>query len=172
MEFFLDLNIFFKIIIFLLVTLVLFRLCYFFEGFSTFKFPTLLGIFVFLLIAVIMFFGALIQTHFVIRIKENYALAEGKITYYHSGRGRGQTGKVEFNYVADDELISNSFTENSFVEIPETKPDTTISYLVIYEDSLPENSYLLFNYPIKDSDDMLEYEELFKKGIPEDVFVN
>ncbi|MHC0441166.1 hypothetical protein [Flavobacterium sp. 3-210] len=172
MEFFLDLNIYFKIIIVLLITILLFRLCYFFEGFSTFEFPGLLGIFVSLFIAVSLFFLALIQTHFVVKIKENYALAEGKITYYHSGKGRRQTGKVAFDYVVNEELISNSVTENDFVEIPETKPDTTLSYLIIYQQNFPKNSFLLFNYPITNSTDIIEYRELFKKGIPDDVFTN
>lgn len=172
MEFFLELNMYFKIIILLLITLILFRLCYFFEGFSTFKFPNLLGIFIVLFVAVIMFFVALVQTHFVMKIKEDYGLAAGKVTYFKSGKGRRQTAQVDFNYTVNGELISNTVTENSFVEIPDTKPDTTLSYLVIYEKNWPENSYLLFNYPIIESGDILEYEELFKRGIPDDVFVN
>ena len=172
MEFFLEINMYFKIIILLLITLILFRLCYFFEGFSTFTFPNLLGIFIVLFLAVILFFGALVETHFVMKIKEDYGLAAGKITYYKSGRGRGQTAQVNFNYTINDELIYNTVTENEFVEIPDTKPDTTLSYLVIYEKNWPENSYLLFKYPIIEPDDILEYQELFKKGIPDDVFVN
>lgn len=172
MEFFLGLNIYFEIIIILLITIVLFRLCYFFKGFSSFEFAGLLGIFVSLFVAVSLFFLALIQTHFVVKIKENYALAEGKIIYYHSGKGRRQTGKVDFKYVVNEELISNSVIENDFVEIPEIKPDTTLNYLIIYEENFPENSFLLFNYPITNSTDMIEYKELFKKGIPDDVFTN
>ncbi|WP_428229851.1 hypothetical protein [Flavobacterium sp.] len=172
MDFFLDLGTILKVIIVLLIAVLIFRLCYFFEGFSTINFPNLVGIFIFLLIAVYMFFNAVIETHYVMKIKDNYALTEGKITYYKSGRGRRSTGKVEFEYMVNNEIISNSVIENYFVEIPETKPDTTSSYLVIYEEGLPGNSYLLFNYPIKDADDLREYEELFKKGIPEDVFMN
>jgi hypothetical protein len=172
MDFFLDLGNILKIIIILLTTVFIFRLCYFFKGFSTINFPNLVGIFVFLLIAVCMLFNAVIETRYVMKIQDNYALAEGKITYYKSGRGKGSTAEVEFDYTVNNELISNRVNENYFVEIPETKPDTTLSYLVIYEEDMPRNSYLLFNYPIKDADDLLEYEELFKKGIPEDVFVN
>ena len=106
------------------------------------------------------------------KIKEDYGLAAGKITYHKSGRGRGQTAQVDFNYTVNDELVYNSVTENDFVEIPDTKPDTTLSYLVIYEKNWPENSYLLFNYPIIEPRDIVEYKELFKKGIPDDVFVN
>jgi hypothetical protein len=172
MEFFLSLSGFVQIFIELLVTILIFRLCYFFKYFSKFSFPNLLGIFVFSFIGVLMLFNALIGTHYVIKIKEDYALAEGKITYYKSGRGRRQTAKVVFDYIVNDELISNSVIENDFVEIPEVKPDTTLSYLVIYEENLPENSYILFNYPITESKDILDYKELFKKGIPDDVFVN
>lgn len=56
MEFFLGLNIYFEIIIILLITIVLFRLCYFFKGFSSFEFAGLLGIFVSLFVAVSLFF--------------------------------------------------------------------------------------------------------------------
>jgi energy-coupling factor transporter transmembrane protein EcfT len=172
MEFLFTMNPFFYALIVIFVTILLFRLCYFFENFSTFKISNLLAIFALLFIGVFLFFKALKETYFVIKIKENYGLTQGKITYYKSGRGRKVKGQVDYDYVVNNILISNVVEENDFVDIPDKKPDTTINYLIIYEQKRPQNSFLLFNYPVVESDDILEYQELFKKGIPDDVFVN
>jgi hypothetical protein len=157
--------------IILLITILLFRLCYFFEDFSKFESKSLVGIFIFLFLIIAFFFTIAIQIYDVKKIKDNYALSEGKVTFYHTGRGKSD-GEVRYDFKVNEEWISNAYFENHYIEIPDEKPDTTISYLVIYEKSSPQNGFLLFNYPITDKDDLLEYEELFKKGIPDDVFYN
>lgn len=45
-------------------------------------------------------------------------------------------------------------------------------YLVIYEKDNPENSFMLFNYPIKNNSQFEEYKKLFEKGIPNNAFRN
>lgn len=157
--------------IILLITILLFRLCYFFEYFSKFEFKSLVGIFVFLFLIIAFFFSVATQIYFVKRIKDNYALSEGKVTFYHTGRGKSE-GKVQYDFKLNGEWVSNTYKENHYVEIPDEKPNTNISYLVIYEEDSPQNGYILFNYPITDEDDLLEYEELFKNGIPDNVFNN
>ncbi|MEN2400630.1 hypothetical protein GKZ90_0012635 [Flavobacterium sp. MC2016-06] len=109
--------------------------------------------------------------YYVKRIKNDYVLTEGKVTFYKTGRGKSR-GEVDYDFRLNNKWASNINYEGYFVQIPDEKPDTTINYLVIYEKNLPQNSFLLFNYPIKEKDDLLEYEELFKKGIPNNVFYN
>ncbi|RKR11365.1 hypothetical protein C8C83_3090 [Flavobacterium sp. 90] len=170
MEFFFNLNIIYKALLLILFTILLFRLCYFFEGFSTFKFFDLVTIFVLLFLLNFIVFKTLNGIYYTAGIKEDYSLTKGEITYYKSGKGRKNRGQVNYDYIVNNELISTAVDENDYVEIPDKKPDTTISYLIIYNKKTPQNSYLLFNYPIREKEDILEYQELFKNGIPDNVF--
>ncbi|KFF02438.1 hypothetical protein [Flavobacterium reichenbachii] len=169
MNFLFNLNPIINLLIIIVVTLLLFRLCYFFEGFSKFPISNLAAILSLMFIAVYMSLKTLYGIYHFKRLKEDYGLTEGKIMYYKSGRGKA-LGEVEFEYLIKDELISNNVSENDFVEIPDIKPDTIIRYLVIYEQRSPQNSFLLFNYPINDNGAMKQYQRLFSKAIPKDVF--
>lgn len=171
METFLELHFIYKLFIGLIITALLFRLCYFFEYFAKFEFKSLVGIFGFLFLIVLFFFSISKQMYYVKRIKQNYVLTEGKVTFYRTGRGKSD-GEVDYDFKIRDEWFSNVNYENQFVEIPDEKPDTTISYLVIYEKDLPQNGFILFNYPLKEKGDLLQYRELFKNGMPKDVFYN
>jgi len=170
MEFFFNLNIIYKALLVIFFTILLFRLCYFFEGFSKSKFSDLLTVFALIFIATTMIFKTLSRIYYTAGIKEDYSLTKGTITYYKSGMGRKTIGQVNYDYIVNNELISTVVDENDYVEIPDKKPDTTISYLIIYNKKIPQNSYLLFNYPIREKKDIQEYQELFKNGIPDNVF--
>jgi hypothetical protein len=169
MEFFLSLSSVFRIIIELLIAILLFRLCFFLRYFSKFESTSLISIFVLMFGMVVCFFNLFVERHCVMQLKENYALAEGEITYYETGRGKSK-GQIEYNYMVDEKMILDTLYENSFVKIPDEKPDTTLKYLVIYHEDSPQNSFILCDYPIIGNLDKIRYEKLFEKEIPIDVF--
>lgn len=101
---------------------------------------------------------------------ENY-IVTNKVSVPTTG-AHAQGNNVKFSYSVGDKVFMKSYSEPGRVEIPDIKPDLSIGYLVIYEKSNPENSFILLNYPVKDDAKMKEYEELFRKGIPDNVFRN
>ncbi|WP_264553783.1 hypothetical protein [Flavobacterium sp. N2038] len=170
MNFLFNLNPVTNLLIITIVTVLLFRLCYFLDGFSKFPISNLIAIFALMFIAVFMSLKTLSEVYHFRKLKEGYSLTEGKITYFKPDRGRKKKGEVNYEYMVRNELILNNVTGNDFVKFPKIKLDTTITYLVIYEQKSPENSFLLFNYPIKKNEDMQNYQKLFAKEIPKDAF--
>lgn len=59
---------------------------------------------------------------------------------------------------------------NIHIDIPSTKPDLEIEYLVLYQKNKPQNSAILINYPVRNTDDFEKYKLLFKNNIPKNVF--
>lgn len=114
------------------------------------------------------------------KIVNNYSVTKGFVESYiitnkvsvPTTGAHAQGNNVKFSYSIGDNIFMKSYSEPGRVEIPDIKPDLSIGYLVIYEKSNPENSFILLNYPVKDDAKMKEYEELFQKGIPDNVFRN
>lgn len=114
------------------------------------------------------------------KLVNNYFVTHGYIeNYYVTNKVdlptlgvRSQGNSVEYSYFVDKKFYIKKYTEPGRVEVPNIKPDLTINYLVIYEVGNPENSYILLNYPIKNQIQLKEYEEIFKKAIPDDAFRN
>ncbi|WP_139259502.1 hypothetical protein [Flavobacterium xanthum] len=108
-------------------------------------------------------------------LNNNYSLTSGKIEKYFVANKislRGGTGLNDKKYVyyVDEARFENSYDENIYIDVPNKKPNLNIDYLIIYEKGNPKNSYILLNYPIKNSDDFSKYIELFKYKLPNDVF--
>ena len=106
------------------------------------------------------------------KVKNNYSLTTGKLTRY-SFPSKGRTASppsIEYNYIVNDRFYQNSYQENYLIEIPDYKPNTDVEYLVIYEKSNIENSFLLFNYPIMNSSDFENFKKQLEKGIPSNTF--
>jgi hypothetical protein len=72
---------------------------------------------------------------------------------------------VEFSYRLDSTLIVNHYSENSFY-IPEAGVRVKEKYMVALDKNSPHNSFILFNYPIKDSTDFKRYLKGFKFNPP------
>lgn len=108
-------------------------------------------------------------------LSANYSLSKGKITNYFISNKfslRGGTGSNDVKYVflANNEEFENKYSESSYIDIPDLKPDLNIEYLVLYQKNNPKNSFILLNYPIKSKDDFNKYVAIFTEGIPKDVF--
>lgn len=125
-------------------------------------------------------FGTFIVIYFLIErdinyrtICSNYSVAKGKISNYFVTNRKGHNGSfnsIKYNYIVKNDTLTGNYSENRYVEIPDEKPDIKIDYLVIYENGNFENSFILLNYPIKDSADFIKYQKQFKDKIPENVF--
>lgn len=109
----------------------------------------------------------------------NFSLTEGKINQYFVPNLKGglpsrgissSTNSIKYNYYVNKKCFKNGYDFNNYVEIPDEIPDLNITYLVIYEKTDPENSFIFLNYPIKNSDDLEKYKKLFQNKIPKDAF--
>ncbi|MEN2412897.1 hypothetical protein AAYQ19_03775 [Flavobacterium sp. D4] len=107
----------------------------------------------------------------VIALRNNFSLTSGSIEEYFIPKltGRGSHKNIKYIFKVNDDFVENQYKENYYVDIPEDKPDLDILYLVIFEKTNPKNSFILLNYPIKTSDDLDRYRELFAKKIPDDA---
>ncbi len=110
------------------------------------------------------------------QIQTNYSLTKGKVLKYIVANMKGYKGNpgnsIKYTYVINNVNFENGYYENIFVEIPDDKPDLKNEFLVIYENGNFKNSFILLNYPIKDSTNFINYQKLFKDKIPENVFKN
>lgn len=131
------------------------------------------------LILILLFFGFIYIIYYgieedknVILLKNNYSLTTGNIEEYFVPklRGRGSNTSIKYIYHVNNKYIKNSYQENPHIDIPNNKPDLSTLYLVIYEKTNPKNSFILLNYPIKNSDDLEKYNKLFADKIPKDAF--
>ncbi|MFA7444809.1 MAG: hypothetical protein WCY89_02600 [Flavobacteriaceae bacterium] len=108
------------------------------------------------------------------KLKNDYAFSEGTILEYINNEGKKPTKrliqKVKYKYLVDNYIYTNQINEYSEIVFPYFKPNLEMKYLVIYEKNNPQNSYILFNYPLNNTIQKDEYIKLFEKGIPENVF--
>lgn len=161
-----------KMIISIFGIIVLFIVFYFIKNFKTIDIQLK-----FLLIILIIGLVAGIclnreQDKNVALLKNNFYLTTGSIEQYivTNLKGKGDTGNsIKYIYSIDDQFFVHSYGENYYVDIPNDKPDLSILYLVIYEKTNPNNSFILLNYPINSSDDLERYKRMFKEKIPEDA---
>ena len=107
-------------------------------------------------------------------LKADYEIAIGKIDKYIVTIPNKSSGGItcHFNYKVSNTLRFNQNSQNPYTILHTRRPNLKINYLVIYQESKPLNSYILLNYPIKDSIDFKKYQVLFEKEIPENVFRN
>ncbi|WPO78434.1 hypothetical protein [Flavobacterium sp. KACC 22761] len=112
-------------------------------------------------------------------LSKDFALTTGKIDKYFIPNIKGSIpsiGKsadhnyIEYSYVVNNIVETNSYDENYFIKIPNEKPNLNISYLVLYERNNPKNSFILINYPINNLNDLNMYKKKFEHGIPDDAF--
>ncbi|OOV25963.1 hypothetical protein BXU11_15025 [Flavobacterium sp. LM5] len=110
------------------------------------------------------------------RIYTNYSLTKGKILEYFVANMKDYKGNpgnsIKYTYIINNDTLENSYYENIFVEIPDDKPDLKNDFLVIYENGNFKNSFILLNYPIKNSSEFIYYQKQFKDKIPDNVFKN
>lgn len=165
-----------KIKISILFLVLICSMYYFFKNYKTLDFQPKLLLCIAILGSIWLFFQEKEENKDFNNLKNNFALTTGKIEKYIVVNLKGYKGNpgnsIKFKYVCNNETIENSYYESYIVSIPDAKPDLNISYLVIYEKSNPKNSYILLNYPIKNSDDFENYKNMFRDKIPEDVFKN
>lgn len=129
-------------------------------------------------VLVLMFFGLLFIIYYgikedknVISLRNDFYLTTGSIEEYFVPKltGRGAHKSIKYIFKVDDNFIENQYQENYYVAIPDDKPDLNILYLVIYEKKNPKNSFILLNYPVNSSEDLIRYKEIFKNKIPADA---
>lgn len=114
------------------------------------------------------------------KLVNNYGLTKGLVERYivtnkvsmPSSGINSQDNSITYTYSVGGYFLYKKYSEPGRVEIPDIKPDLTIMYLVIFEKDNPENSFMLFNYPIKNNSQFEEYKKLFEKGIPNNAFRN
>ncbi|CEN35715.1 hypothetical protein [Capnocytophaga cynodegmi] len=114
------------------------------------------------------------------RLTDNYAITKGYIeSYFVGGKVSIPTmgvsapnNSVEYSYFIGNDFYVKKYSEPGRVEIPDIKPDLSADYIVIYEKTNPENSFILLNYPVKDDIQFKEYQKVFEKTIPDNVFKN
>ncbi|MTH15346.1 hypothetical protein [Flavobacterium sp. LC2016-01] len=99
-------------------------------------------------------------------LKKDFSLTSGHIEEYFVAFSSKNTNKVTYIYRIGNKFIENSYSQNSYVAIPDYKPDLSILYLVIYEKKNPQNSFILLNYPINTSEDFRNYKKMFENKIP------
>lgn len=106
-------------------------------------------------------------------LRSDFSLTTGSIEEYIVPNMKGFRGNtsnsIRYIYKVGKEFISHSYYENYFISIPNDKPDLSLLYLVIYENTNPRNSFILLNYPINSSGDLEKYKEMFKHEIPADA---
>lgn len=105
-------------------------------------------------------------------LKADYGIAIGKIDKYIVTKGVNKLNTCDFTFEKNSEVFYGNNNSNPNINLPNEKPNLEINYLVIYQKLKPTNSYVLLNYPIKDSLDFKKYQVLFEKEIPENVFRN
>ena len=105
-------------------------------------------------------------------LKADYEIAIGKIDKYIVTKGVNISNKCDFTFEKKGKVFYGNNNSNPYTDLPNKKPNLELSYLVIYQKSKPINSYILLNYPIKDSSDFKKYQVLYEKEIPENVFRN
>ena len=113
------------------------------------------------------------------RLIVNYSLSKGKITQYFvpnlkggiSSRGiSSSTNYIKYIYTVNTKIIENSYDFNSYIDIPDIKPNLDIEYLVIFEKTNFKNSFILLNYPLSSDGDFDLYKKQFEIKIPKNVF--
>ena len=113
------------------------------------------------------------------RLIVNYSLAKGKITQYFvpnlkggvSSRGiSSSTNYIKYIYTVDTKIIENAYDFNSYIDIPNIKPNLDIEYLVIFENTNFKNSFILLNYPLSSDGDFDLYKKQFEIKIPKNAF--
>jgi hypothetical protein len=105
-------------------------------------------------------------------LKQNYEIAIGKIDKYIVTKDVNKLNTCDFTFEKNREAFYGNNNSNPYTNLPNEKPNLELSYLVIYQKSKPINSYILLNYPIKDSLDFKRYKLIFDNGIPENIFRN
>ena len=114
------------------------------------------------------------------KLTNNYAITKGYIeSYFVGGKVSIPTmgisaanNSVEYSYFIGKDFYVKKYSEPRRVKIPDIKPDLSADYIVIYEKTNPENSFILLNYPVKDNIQFKEYQKNFEKTIPDNVFKN
>jgi hypothetical protein len=164
-----------KIFIIVMIICIVYALFYLYKNFNRIEgqLKLLIG---FLILG--LFFGiynSLKENNSFKDLKNNYSLTNGKIEKYFvankvSLRGGSGSNDIKYVYFVNEERLENAYDENIYIDIPNVKPNLNTDYLVIYEKGKPKNSFILLNYPIKNSSDFEKYEELFKYKIPNNVF--
>lgn len=105
-------------------------------------------------------------------LKTDYEIAIGKIDKYIATKGVNKLNRCSFTFEKKGKVFYVDNNSNPYTNLPNEKPNLELSYLVIYQKSKPINSYILLNYPIKDSSEFKKYHVLFEKEIPKNVFRN
>lgn len=108
----------------------------------------------------------------IINLKADYEIAIGKIDKYIVTKGVNKINRCDFTFETNGEVYYVNNNSNPYTNLPNKKPNLELSYLVIYQKSKPTNSFILLNYPLKDSLDFLKLKAEFKNGIPKKVFRN
>lgn len=108
----------------------------------------------------------------IINLKADYEIAIGKIDKYIVTKGVNKINRCDFTFETNGEVYYENNNSNPYTNLPNKKPNLETNYLVIYQKSKPTNSFILLNYPLKDSIDFKKYHVLFEKEIPENVFRN
>lgn len=132
---------------------------------------------------ILIFGGLILLTYFIIVrmqkasqsfLKEEGTFTIGTITSFSGHDGGFNGGAVsgsphgtflEFKYIINNkEYVQNYGGDDYF--IPEIGQKEGDNFLVFYHNKNPKESMMLFNYPIKDSNDFARYMEEFKTTPP------
>lgn len=98
---------------------------------------------------------------------DNYDFTTGRITYYHISilHSPGTYNSVYFKYEVNGNIYENNY-QSIFYKIPNSKPDLTKNFLVVYNTMSPEKSIIMTDYPVEDKRNLeriiqtLSYEQI------------
>lgn len=119
----------------------------------------------FLIVAVITVMLALLRSPERKREREilgNPGFVVGKVIHYISSDARGSTNDAIYVYYVDSVKYEEKIS-STFYPVPYKKVAVGEDYLVIFEVGRPSNSVMLFDYRVRDSLEMSDAIEAFRK---------
>lgn len=104
------------------------------------------------------------------KIFSNPEYTIGELTYFSDAKGYvgktpGRPSEIKYVYSINGNKLENKYVAGEY-NIPFSGPIVGEKYIVIYLKSNPQESRMLFDYPIKDSTDFQKYMKVFITSPP------